>query len=80
MLLKLMEEAGEVAEAYSRYAGTNPNKPRTGHMVPVVQELADLACTALVAIVHLGFDPEQMLEDQMNKIKLRHPDIWEVQS
>lgn len=76
LLLKLSEEVGEVAEAYSRYAGTNPHKPATGHMVPVVQELADVVCTALVAIAHLGFNPDDLLEWQMNKVKDRYPEIW----
>lgn len=78
LILKLMEEVGEVAEAFSRYAGTNPNKPRTGSMGPVVQELADVVCTALVAIAAFGFDPEQLLEEQMDKVKSRYPDIWQV--
>ena len=79
-LLKVMEETGEVAEAFSRYRGTNPFKgPATGHMVPVVQELADVVCTALVAIVHLGFDPNDVLEQQMTKVKTRYPDIWSMQ-
>jgi len=78
-LLKVAEEAGEVAEAYSRYIGSNPGKPRTGHMVPVVQELADVVCTALVAIAHLGFNPQDLLEWQMDKVKSKHPNVWEVQ-
>ena len=78
-LLKIMEEVGEVAEAFSRYKGTNPHKgPATGHMVPVVQELADVVCTALVAIIQFGFDPNDMLEQQMTKVKSRYPDIWSM--
>lgn len=78
-LLKLMEEVGEVAEAFSRYKGTNPRKqPATGHMVPVVQELADVVCTALVAIVQFGFNPNDLLEQQMAKVKQRYPNVWHV--
>lgn len=77
-LLKLSEEVGEVAEAWSRYNGSNPSKPRTGHMVPVVQELADVVCTALVAIARLGFNPEDMLQWQMDKVKAKHPTVWDV--
>lgn len=76
LILKVMEEVGEVAQAYSLYAGTNPRKPRTGHMTPVVQELADVVCTALVAIAHLGFSPDEMLRVQMEKTKDRYPDVW----
>jgi phosphoribosyl-ATP pyrophosphohydrolase len=79
LLLKVAEETGKVAEAYSLYNGSNPTKPRTGHMVPVVQELADVVCTALVAIAHLGFNPQDLLEWQMNKVKAKHPGVWEVQ-
>lgn len=78
LILKVMEEAGEVAEAYSRYKGTNPSKTRTGNMVPVVQELGDVVCTALVAIAHLGFNPQDVLEWQMSKVKAKHPTVWEV--
>lgn len=80
LILNVMAEVSEVAEAYSRYAGLNPRKlPATGHMVPVVQELSDVIMAALVAITRLGFDPEDMLEQQMNKVKARHPSVWEVQ-
>ena len=80
-LLKVMEEVGEAAEAFSRYKGTNPHKgPATRHMVPVVQELADVVCTALVAIIEFGFDPNDLLEQQMAKVKQRYPNIWQVAS
>lgn len=78
LLLKLSEEVGEVAEAWSLYNGSNPSKPRTGHMVPVVQELADVVCTALIAIAHLGFNPEDLLQWQMDKVKSKHPNVWDV--
>lgn len=79
-ILKLMEEVGEVCEAYASYAGTNPRKgPATGHMVPVVQELADVAMTCFVAMIKFGFDPNDLLEQQMNKVKSRYPDIWTME-
>jgi phosphoribosyl-ATP pyrophosphohydrolase len=76
-ILKIMEEVGEVCAAYISYAGTNPRKgPATGHMVPVVQELADVAMTCFVAMIKFGFDPNDLLEQQMNKVKGRHPNVW----
>ena len=78
-LLKLTEEVGEVAEAWSRYAGTNVAKGQSGDILPVAQELADLACTALVAIARLGFSPNDMLQWQMDKVKARH-EVWDVRA
>lgn len=78
-ILKLMEEVGEVCAAYISYSGSNPRKgPATGHMVPVVEELADVVMTAFVAMIRLGFDPNQLMENQMNKVKRRYPEIWDM--
>jgi NTP pyrophosphatase (non-canonical NTP hydrolase) len=78
-ILKLMEEVGEVCAAYISYSGTNPRKgPATGHMAPVVQELADVVMTCFVAMIKFGFDPSDLLEQQMSKVKGRHPNIWDV--
>ena len=75
-ILKLTEELGEVAEAYSIFAGTNPNKPRDPRVWPVVQELADVVGTALIAMFKLGVDPDDLMEYWVSKVKSRHPDIW----
>lgn len=78
-ILKIMEEVGEVCAAYIAYAGSNPRKgPATGHMVPVVQELADVIMTCLVAMIKFGFDPNDLLEQQMNKVKGYYPNIWDM--
>jgi predicted HAD superfamily Cof-like phosphohydrolase len=80
VLLNVFKEVAEAAEAYSMYAGSNPRKgPATGHMVPVVQELADVVAAAFTAIIRLGFDPDDLLEWQMTKVKARYsPDVWDV--
>jgi NTP pyrophosphatase (non-canonical NTP hydrolase) len=47
-------------------------------MVPVVQELADVVSAALTAMIRLGFDPDDLLEQQVRKVKSRYPEIWDV--
>lgn len=57
-LLKLVEEAGEVASAYAGAVGQNPRKGRTHTYVDVADELCDVALTALVALHSFVPDPE----------------------
>jgi hypothetical protein len=77
LLLNVVREAGEAIDEYFAYAGTNVRKgPPTGHMVPVVQELADTIAAALTAIIRLGFDPNELLEQQKLKVQSRYPSIW----
>jgi NTP pyrophosphatase (non-canonical NTP hydrolase) len=49
-LLKLVEEAGEVAAAYIGMTGQNPRKGVTHSRSDVADELCDVAVTALVAL------------------------------
>lgn len=51
-IAKITEEAGEAVDAYIRFTGGNPRKERTTDMRPVLDELADVAITAIVAILH----------------------------
>lgn len=78
MLLRVAEETGEVAEAWAAYRGTNPRKGVYGDLLDVAHELADVAATALTAIVALGFDPGEMMTWHVNKVKVRYPDVWEA--
>jgi NTP pyrophosphatase (non-canonical NTP hydrolase) len=55
-ILKLTEEAGEVAAAWIGVLGTNPRKGTTHTRRQVADELADVVITALVAIESLGLD------------------------
>lgn len=48
-VLKVFEEAGEAAQAWIGYTGQNPRKGITHTPDDVVNELLDLAITALVA-------------------------------
>ncbi|MEU8158159.1 MazG-like family protein [Micromonospora sp. NPDC048986] len=49
-ILKVMEEAGEVAQAVIGAAGQNPRKGQTHTVDDVACELVDVAVTALVAL------------------------------
>jgi len=49
---KIAEECGEVIDAYIRYTGQNPRKHQGGSTREVIDELCDVAITALCAIQH----------------------------
>lgn len=51
-VLKLVEEAGEAAAAYIGMVGQNPRKGVTHTREQFLDELADVAITALCAIQH----------------------------
>lgn len=53
-LAKIAEEAGEVIAAYIGYTGQNPRKGRTHQRHQVIDELLDVAVTALGAVEHLN--------------------------
>jgi len=52
-LAKITEEAGEVIEAFIGYTGQNPRKGVTHQRADVIDELLDVAVTALGAIEHM---------------------------
>jgi phosphoribosyl-ATP pyrophosphohydrolase len=70
-MLKVQEETGEVAEAYIGFLGLNPRKGVTHTPYEVSMELADIVITALVAIVMMGFSPDEVLAHQMIKAEDR---------
>jgi NTP pyrophosphatase (non-canonical NTP hydrolase) len=51
-VLKLVEEAGEAAAAYIGMVGQNPRKGVTHTQTDLLNELADVALTALCAMQH----------------------------
>jgi len=55
-VMKLMEEAGEAAAAYIGVTGQNPRKRVTHEMDDLLNELADVAITALCAMQHFTQD------------------------
>ncbi len=70
-ILKLTEEAGEVARAWIGLTGQNPRRGVTHTVDEVAAELADTAITALVAIESLGLDSSQVLADCATKVLAR---------
>jgi phosphoribosyl-ATP pyrophosphohydrolase len=70
-VIKLQEEAGEVAAAYIGLVGSNPRKGVTHSAEDVAMEMADVAITALLGIRIAGFKPDEMLRRQAQKTRQR---------
>jgi phosphoribosyl-ATP pyrophosphohydrolase len=70
-IIKVGEEYGEVCETYTRWMKLNPRKTEPATAGDVARELADVAVTAMVAIIHLGFDPDDFLKEQQEKTEKR---------
>lgn len=60
-LLKVTEEAGEVAAAWIGVCGQNPRKGVTHTPEQVGAELADVVMSALVAMTSIGLDPREIM-------------------
>lgn len=67
-LSKITEEAGEVIAAYIGYTGQNPRKGHTHKRIDVIDELLDVAVTALGAVEHMGGHTGQALDALFDKI------------
>lgn len=67
-LLKIQEEAGEVAQAYIGYIGQNPRKGFTHSREDVINELADVVVTALCAMQYFTNDADTTKAYMINKI------------
>ncbi|MGC5033765.1 MazG-like family protein [Micromonospora sp. DT229] len=70
-ILKVTEEAGEVASAWIGTVGQNPRKGVTHTTDDVAAELADVVLTALVAITSLGHDPRHVVTTCIDKATAR---------
>ena len=53
---KISEELGEVVDAWILHTGQNPRKPQINNMGEVLEELADTAMTAILAMQHFTKD------------------------
>ena len=68
-LLKLTEEAGEVAQAWSGAVGQNPRKGTTHSPDDVAAELCDVIVTAAVALVSIvDADAEPVFAAKLQRI------------
>ncbi|NED31046.1 MazG-like family protein [Streptomyces sp. SID8499] len=70
-LLKLTEEAGEVAQAWIGVTGQNPRKGVTHTMPQVQDELRDVIVTAAVALASIVGNPDYVLNQKLSKIAAR---------
>ncbi|MEU0783480.1 MazG-like family protein [Streptomyces sp. NPDC006173] len=70
-ILKLSEEAGEVAQAWIGVAGQNPRKGVSHTREDVADELCDVIVTAAVALTSVLADPAGHLDAKLAKIAAR---------
>jgi len=71
-ILKVTEEAGEVASAYIGMTGQNPRKGVTHTAEDVADELCDVILAAAVALVSVtGGEAEQVLSAKLAKVAER---------
>lgn len=74
-MLKLAEEYGEAVSAWIGYTGQNPRKGVTHSLDDVLDELADVAITALVGIARLGADPAAVVGAKTRVMQGRYADV-----
>jgi NTP pyrophosphatase (non-canonical NTP hydrolase) len=70
-LLKIQEEAGEVAEAAIGFVGANKRKGFTHSSDEVAKELADVVVTAMIAMHDWTGEPEQFMKDHLQGLLAR---------
>ncbi|MFH8813065.1 MazG-like family protein [Streptomyces hygroscopicus] len=70
-LMKLVEEAGEVMEAYIGMVGQNPRKGITHKPKDVAAELCDVILTAAVALHRFADDPERFMAEHADRVVRR---------
>ncbi|MFC9543059.1 MazG-like family protein [Streptomyces sp. NPDC056956] len=67
-LLKIQEEAGEVAEAAIGAAGQNPRKGHSHSWQDVESEVCDVIVTGMVALMRMNPDAEAVFAKHMHRI------------
>ncbi|MEU8911774.1 MazG-like family protein [Streptomyces nigrescens] len=70
-LLKIQEEAGEVAEAVIGAMGQNPRKGHSHTWDDVEAEVCDVIVTGMVALARMNPDAEAMFARHMDRIASR---------
>jgi phosphoribosyl-ATP pyrophosphohydrolase len=70
-ILKVSEEAGEVAAAWIGVIGQNPRKGVTHTRADVAAELADVVFTSLVPMDSIGHDPATVMDRCAAKVAAR---------
>ena len=72
-LLKIVEEAGEAAQAYIGMTGRNPRKGISHTRDEVAAELCDVILSAAIALHDFTDDPEQMF---LETVRQRSARVW----
>ncbi|MCZ4604957.1 MazG-like family protein [Streptomyces sp. Lzd4kr] len=67
-LLKIQEEAGEVAEAVIGATGQNPRKGHSHDWDDVEAEICDVIVTGMVALMRMNPDAEAVFTQHMTRI------------
>jgi NTP pyrophosphatase (non-canonical NTP hydrolase) len=70
-LLKVTEEAGEVAQAYTGMTGQNPRKGVTHDAEDVASELCDVIMSAAVALHSFSSNPAAFMQGHIATRKAR---------
>ena len=70
-IMKISEEAGEVAAAVIGVTGQNPRKGVTHTWDDVRSELCDVIITAMVALRTLGADAPEVLRAKLDEVVAR---------
>lgn len=70
-LIKVQEEAGEVAQAFIGFVGANKRKGYTHTTDDVAKELADVVVTAMVALHDWTPSPEQFMKEHLQGLLKR---------
>lgn len=72
-IIKVSEEAGEVAKAYLGYIGT-ARKGVCATRRDVLDELADVAIAAMVAMKRMGYVPDRVVAQRITEVRDRIKD------
>ncbi|MET9971626.1 MazG-like family protein [Streptomyces sp. NPDC006356] len=70
-LLKIQEEAGEVAEAVIGAMGQNPRKGHSHTWEDVESEVCDVITTGMVALIRMNPNAQAVFERHMERIAAR---------
>ena len=67
-VLKIQEEAGEVAEAIHGVLGSNPRKGTSHTWTDVERELCDVILTSMVSLATINPDAQKIFEDHLKRV------------
>lgn len=70
-LLKIIEEVGELSQAYQGFIGANPRKGVTHTQEDVVKEVCDVIIAAAVTLATLSSDPDGTLRRNVEHVVKR---------